>query len=118
MSSNDYMIINDDGSTTGVASDVDIFEYAKQYGGKVILKSDYIAPPYVATFEELALIENQWREDQMVRVANQLLMLEDDDPDAEPGTARQWRDYRIELRKWTETNPDFPNSSKRPVAPS
>lgn len=61
--------------------------------------------------------ESQWRETQMTRVANQLLMLEDEDPNAEPSTARQWRDYRIELRKWTAENPDFPDSSKRPVAP-
>ncbi len=53
----------------------------------------------------------------MTRVVNQLLMLEDEDPNAKPGTARQWRDYRIELRKWTAENPDFPDSSKRPVAP-
>ena len=62
-------------------------------------------------------VENEWRESQMVRVANQLLMLEDNDPSAEPGTARQWRDYRIELRKWIEGNVDFPDQSKRPVAP-
>lgn len=33
-------------------------------------------------------------------------------------TARQWRDYRIQLRLWTDTNPDFPDISKRPVQPS
>lgn len=70
------------------------------------------------THDDLASIEDQWREEQMSRVATQLLMLEDEDPDAEPGTARQWRDYRIELRKWVEGNADFPNKEKRPVAPS
>lgn len=64
-----------------------------------------------------APIEDAWREEQMLRVANQLLMLEDEDPGAEKGTDRQWRNYRIELRKWTDSHPDFPDTSKRPVAP-
>ena len=68
---------------------------------------------------KLTVIESQWREDQMVRIANQLLMIEDEDPDAEPGTKRQWMDYRIALRKWvTNGNPNFPDSTKRPVAPT
>lgn len=75
----------------------------------------HLNPP--PTVEELAFVESEWVSDQMARVANQLLMLEDDDPSAEPGTARQWRDYRIELRKWIPDNPDFPDQSKRPVAP-
>lgn len=63
--------------------------------------------------------EDQWREEQMTRIANQLLMIEDEDPDAEPGTKRQWMDYRIALRKWvTDGNPDFPDQEKRPVAPT
>lgn len=66
---------------------------------------------------QLIAVENQWREEQMTRVANQLLMIEDEDPKAEPGTTRQWRDYRIALRAWVEGNADFPDQSKRPVAP-
>lgn len=63
--------------------------------------------------------EDNWREEQMHRVANQLLMLEDEDPGAEPGTSRQWRDYRIDLRKWVDGgNPDFPNMDKRPKDPT
>lgn len=64
------------------------------------------------------LRENQWRAEQMLRIANQLLMIEDGDPDAEPGSARQWRDYRIALRGWAAESPDFPDNGKRPVAPS
>lgn len=76
----------------------------------------HLNPP--PTPEELAYLENQWREQRMLEVADQLLMIEDDDPNAKPGTARQWRDYRIQLRLWTDTNPDFPDISKRPVAPT
>lgn len=68
--------------------------------------------------EQIAVQEDQWREVQMARIANQLLMIEDEDPEAEPGTKRQWQDYRIALRKWSADKPDFPDSSKRPVAPS
>jgi hypothetical protein len=62
--------------------------------------------------------EGQWRDEQMARIANQLLMIEDEDPDAEPGTKRQWMDYRIALRKWVDGGSvDFPDATKRPVAP-
>lgn len=75
----------------------------------------HLNPP--PTAEELAFIESEWVYEQMTRVANQLLMLEDEDPAAEPGTSRQWRDYRIELRKWVPGNADFPDQNKRPIAP-
>lgn len=62
--------------------------------------------------------EDQWREEQMSRIAKQLLMIEDENPKAEPGTARQWRQYRISVMDWVEgENPDFPDETKRPVAP-
>nr|WP_315412914.1 hypothetical protein [uncultured Pseudomonas sp.] len=77
----------------------------------------WLFPGWGPSIFKATQIEDQWREEQMTRVVNQLLMLEDEDPNAKPGTARQWRDYRIELRKWTAENPDFPDSSKRPVAP-
>lgn len=96
-------------------------EYARPEGD---LTGDYTAQSdgtWAITQEtlnmKLAVVEDAWREEQMARVANQLLMLDDDDPDAEPGTARQWRDYRIELRKWIEGNLGFPNSDNRPKAP-
>lgn len=62
--------------------------------------------------------ENKWRTEQMLRVGNQLLMLDDEDPEAETGTDRQWRNYRIELRNWTDSHPDFPDTNKRPIAPA
>jgi len=93
-------------------------QFAKDSGGKYITSEEAFS--IVSTEKEMALTiedENIWREGQMSRVANQLLMLDDDDPKAETGTARQWRDYRIQLRSWVDTNPDFPDSSKRPKAP-
>ncbi|TWC11432.1 hypothetical protein FBY06_14421 [Pseudomonas sp. SJZ085] len=62
--------------------------------------------------------EASWVEAEMVVIAEQLVMLEDEDPSARPGTSRQWRDYRIALRAWNEANPDFPDATKRPVQPT
>lgn len=61
--------------------------------------------------------EANWSSTEMVVVAEQLVMLEDSDPAALPGTDRQWRDYRIALRAWKEGHPDFPDEAKRPNRP-
>lgn len=77
----------------------------------------HLNPP--PTAEDLAFIEAEWVAQQSAEIAEQLLMIEDRDTDAKPGTVQQWRDYRIELRKWKEGgNANFPDNSKRPVAPS
>ena len=69
------------------------------------------------TLEELAFTEAQWVSEQNVFIAEQLLMLEDGDPNALPVVPQQWRDFRIALRSWKEGNPDFPDQNKRPVKP-
>lgn len=61
--------------------------------------------------------ESFWREDQMALVADQLLRIEDGDPKALPGTERQWRDYRIQLRAWIEGAEHFPDQVHRPRRP-
>lgn len=61
--------------------------------------------------------ENQWRYDQMAIAQENVTAIEYGAEDI-PGTAQQWRAYWLDLRKWTEANPDFPDSSKRPVAPA
>lgn len=78
----------------------------------------WLFPGWAESASWAKMREDQWREEQMTRIANQLLMIEDEDPNVETGTARQWRDYRIELRKWVEGSADFPDKEKRPVAPS
>ena len=75
----------------------------------------HLNPP--PTADELAAIESQWRTEQMplaLETVTAFQMGEDDIP----GTEQQWKDYWIALRKWTSVNPDFPDSSKRPVAPN
>ncbi len=110
----ELMILNEDGSTTGVADDVDIHAYADEFGGKVIRRDQYV---YVPTLNELSATEVSWREEQMPRAQQNVTAIEYGE-EGIPGTAQQWQKYWLALRKWTETNPDFPDSSKRPVAPS
>lgn len=58
-----------------------------------------------------------WRDQEMLVVADQLLRIEDSDPTALPGTDRQWRDYRIQLRAWIEGAEHFPDQAHRPRRP-
>ncbi|MGY4639070.1 hypothetical protein [Pseudomonas sp. TE24901] len=66
---------------------------------------------------KLVPVENAWREEQMPLAQQNVTAIEYGEADI-PGTAGQWQAYWLALRKWTDTNPDFPDSSKRPVAPS
>ena len=50
-------------------------------------------------------------------IADQLIALEDVDPDALPGTDRQWRDYRIQVRRWVEGAEGYPAVEWRPCRP-
>lgn len=75
----------------------------------------HLNPP--PTYEQLAEIENQWRAAQMPLALEMVTAFQMGDEDV-PGTEQQWKEYWFALRKWTEDNPDFPDSSKRPVAPT
>ena len=112
----DYIIVGEDGSVTAVAADIDIFEYVKEIGGTLVKRDEYIPPPYVPTAQELADTENQWRDEQMPKAKDTVTAIEYGE-DGILGTAQQWQMYWRELRKWTDTNPDFPDIAKRPVQP-
>ena len=66
----------------------------------------------------LVIAEEVWRSGEMTFIAEQLIGIEDDDPDALPGTDREWRDYRIQVRAWKEGAEGFPEAGSRPVRPS
>ncbi|WP_315336141.1 hypothetical protein [Pseudomonas grimontii] len=66
---------------------------------------------------QLALLEEKWREQQMPLALNNVTAIDFGD-DTIPGAVAEWKAYWLALRKWTDINPDFPDSSKRPVAPS
>lgn len=61
--------------------------------------------------------ENEWRTVELLMAADQLLAIEDDDPNRLPGTEREWRDYRISVRAWKEGAVGFPDMANRPVRP-
>lgn len=62
--------------------------------------------------------ETEWRAEEMLLAADQLLAIEDDDPNRLPGTEREWRDYRIQVRAWKEGAKGFPESENRPHQPT
>ncbi|WP_287031354.1 hypothetical protein [Pseudomonas sp. UBA6310] len=61
--------------------------------------------------------EDAWRESELLLIAEQLLMIEDNDPAAAPGSAAQWRAYRVAVRAWKAGSGDFPFGS-RPTSPA
>lgn len=61
--------------------------------------------------------EAQWREQEMPAAEQNVTALTYGADDI-PGSVVEWQKYWLALRKWTEANPDFPDSSKRPVAPT
>lgn len=75
----------------------------------------HLNPP--PSLQELAAFESAWRDAEMPAAQQNVTAIEYGE-EGIPGTAQDWRKYWLALRKWSDTNPDFPDSSKRPVAPS
>lgn len=61
--------------------------------------------------------EIEWRSREMDFIANQLTAIEDEDPVALPGTTKQWRDYRIQVRAWFDGAESYPEPEYRPARP-
>lgn len=86
---------------------------------------NHLNPPPTHAF--LVGLEDQWRENELLVVASQLLALEEAEaaaeeglpppPDLLPGTRNKWLAYRTKLRAWKESDPVFPNSLFRPERP-
>lgn len=67
--------------------------------------------------------ETVWRIEALAVIARQLQAIEEDEAgatpkDVRPGTKLQWLRFRGDVSNWNETNPGFPDSSKRPVQPT
>ncbi|WP_447892311.1 hypothetical protein [Pseudomonas marginalis] len=83
-----------------------------------LTRGPVLVPIPMPTWQELqAPIESTWRDTEMPKAQQNVTAIEYGDEDI-PGTAQQWQKYWLALRKWTADNPDFPDSSKRPVAPT
>lgn len=76
----------------------------------------------IASLQELArlapviLAETLWVDSERKYVGEQLEAIEDGEDI--PGTEREWRDYRIQVRAWKEGAEGFPETERRPVRPS
>lgn len=76
----------------------------------------------IASLQELArlapviLAETLWVDSERKYVGEQLEAIEDGEDI--PGTEREWRDYRIQVRGWKEGAEGFPETERRPVRPS
>lgn len=67
--------------------------------------------------------EEEWRTATLSLISRQLEAIEEDEadetpPDLLPGARKQWLKYRGQVSNWNETIADFPDSTKRPVAPT
>ena len=69
-------------------------------------------------YAEGAAVERSWQEAEMSLIAEQLPAVEDGDPAALPGTEREWRNYRIQVRAWKEGAEGYPDSEHRPARPN
>ena len=63
-------------------------------------------------------VEDAWRSVEMPLARENRIALAEMGDDSIPGTAKQWQDYWLALRDWKDSNPDFPDMSKRPIRPS
>ena len=87
-----------------------------EYGDQVWLFSD--AAPYWSESPSLAATrENSWRDEQMPKAEQTVTAIQYGE-EGILGTAQQWQRYWLALRKWSADNPEFPDSNKRPMAPS
>jgi len=78
--------------------------------------ADIMAEAELARLAPLIAEETQWVESERNYVAEQLEAIEDGEE--VPGTEREWRDYRIQVRAWKQGAEGFPDSDKRPARPS
>lgn len=83
----------------------------------LITKDMKLAEIAKADYEAKALVETAWVRNELLVIADQLLALEDDDPNRMPGTDREWRDYRIKVRAWKDGAVGYPDKDKHPSRP-
>ena len=61
--------------------------------------------------------ETLWKEGVMRVITDQLIALEDDDPDRMPVTEQEWRAYRTQIRAWKLGAMGYPAIENRPAKP-
>ena len=78
--------------------------------------ADFAAQKEAERLAPLIATEAEWVELERKFVSEQLEAIEDGEN--VPGTEREWRDYRIQVRAWKQGAEGFPDSDKRPARPS
>lgn len=91
---------------------INIGEDAPEYADQIFLFPGWAPSNLKQTAEE-----NLWRAAEMPKAQQNVTAIEYGE-EGIPGTSQQWQKYWLALRKWANTNPDFPDRSKRPVAPT
>ncbi|MFC3939651.1 hypothetical protein CCU68_18880 [Pseudomonas gingeri NCPPB 3146 = LMG 5327] len=62
--------------------------------------------------------ESEWQAQEMLVIEDQRMAIEEEDPEALPGTDKEWLQYRTKVRKWIEGAEGYPEMTRRPVRPS
>lgn len=102
----------DDGALPESSESINLGDNPPSYADQ-----QWLFPGWSESPSQVVSRENEWRDTEMPKAQQNVTAIEYGEEDI-PGTAQQWQKYWLALRKWTETNPDFPDSSKRPLAPS
>jgi len=63
------------------------------------------------------LREGEWRDSELAIARDNVTAIQFGDENSLAGTESEWKAYWIELRVWSESNPDFPSTEKRPTRP-
>lgn len=102
---------NEDAYPLNASDLIDVSNTPPEFGDQV-----WQFPGWSESPSQNILRETTWRNEEMEFVANQLIAIEDEAPDALPGTLKQWRDYRTKVRLWPEAE-GYPNEVNRPARP-
>ncbi|MFL1391127.1 hypothetical protein ACI77F_26050 [Pseudomonas tritici] len=94
----------------------DTLDYTAQLNGTWAITQD-------TRDDKQSVIETEWRATELAVIFRQLEAIEEDEAgetpaDLLPGTRKQWLGHRGRVTAWVANDPDFPDSSKRPVAPT
>ncbi|QZI72891.1 hypothetical protein K5F93_11705 [Pseudomonas protegens] len=83
----------------------------------------WLFPGWGVSPSKLRRVEDAWREDELLVIADQLDALEEAEENAAPedllpGGRAQWLKYRGAVRNWAEGKGDYPDITKRPKRPT
>lgn len=83
----------------------------------------WLFPGWGPSPSKLRRAEDQWRDDELLVIADQLDAIEEAEVNAAPvdllpGARQQWLKYRGAVRNWTQGKDGYPDITKRPKRPT